>query len=490
MEDNKKQLPEEAHDFRGGKGLRKIFTNFGMLTFGKIGGDIFTFILFVVLSRKFGQEGVGQYSFAVGLTGFLAVCSDFGLYSYTVKEISKNKESYGRYFQKIFSLRMVQSAIVVLVLIGTVPFFNFSPQTKIIIFLLGCYQIIYSLIDGISAVFIAFEYMHISATIDASLKILTSFCAIMIALLGGSIIASLSVLPIIALLQFIAVRYFLKKKIGESLISFSLPVLKETFLHAFPYGISDLSAQLFGRIDVVLLGFLLSESSAGIYNVGYRVVFFLYFIPKYSSITLFPIASRLYHESKDGFRQMYNRSLNMMIILGLPLSAGLYLIAPDLIGLVFGSTFAESALVLKILSGLFLLHSLSNLIEIFLMTSDHQKARAKCQWIATMFCVVLNFLFILYFKIEGAAVAVLLSYFVLVIMFAVILKPVTGFPDVKSRLAISFTGILIFFTVFSIIKASMFVVIPGSIVLYVATLVSFKSIRENELRMAMHLVRK
>ncbi len=178
---------------------------------GKISGDFFTFILFIVLSRKFGQEGIGQYSFAVGLTGFFAVCADFGLYSYTVKEISRHRNSFEAYFQKIFSLRIFQSILVLLILLFAVPFLNFSSMTKTIIIIIGIYQIVYSFIDGISAVFIAHEFMRISAGIEASLKIVTSLSALSIAFLGGSIVASLLALPVFAFIQLFIVYISTKK---------------------------------------------------------------------------------------------------------------------------------------------------------------------------------------------------------------------------------------------------------------------------------------
>ena len=273
-------------------------------------------------------------------------------------------------------------------------------------------------------------------------------------------------------------------------LSFSLVSLKETFKHAVPFGASDFLNQLYARIDIVLIGFLLGESYAGIYNVGYRIVFFLLFIPKFASITLFPIVSKLYHESKFEFHKMYNKSLNMMLIIGLPLSAGLFLIAPGFIELVFGSNFYESSTVLRILSGLFVLSCLSYLMEVFLMASDNQKARAKVQLLATIVSVLLNFILILFFKIEGAAIAIMLSSVFLLIVFALKLKPITGFPEIKSRLTISSIGILIFLILFLFIHTSIFFIVPAAVLIYVITMLFFKSVRENELRMVLDLVRK
>ena len=54
---------------------------------------MFTFVLFVVLSRTFGQDGIGQYSFAMALTGFFGLFGDFGLYNLSVKEISRGASS-------------------------------------------------------------------------------------------------------------------------------------------------------------------------------------------------------------------------------------------------------------------------------------------------------------------------------------------------------------------------------------------------------------
>ena len=70
---------------RGGR----IFRNFSFLTAGKLVGDGSTFLLIVVLSRVFGQEGIGWYAFAMAFTGFFVVLADFGLTPFSIKELSR-----------------------------------------------------------------------------------------------------------------------------------------------------------------------------------------------------------------------------------------------------------------------------------------------------------------------------------------------------------------------------------------------------------------
>ena len=281
-----------------------------------------------------------------------------------------------------------------------------------------------------------------------------------------------------------------KKKFGNIKISLSLNSLADTFKHTVPYGMSTFLSQLYARTDIVLIGFLLGESLAGIYNVGYRIVFFLLFIPKFASITLLPIISRLFHESRFEFQKMYNKSLNMMVIIALPVSAGLCLIAPDFIELVFGSKFNESSTILRLLSFLFLITCLNNIMEIFLIASDHQTTRTKSQWIATVVSVLSNIVLIFLFGIEGAAIAVMLSSMFLVVLFAVNLKPIIGLPDIKSKISISFLGVAIFAIIFSLAHISIFIIIPGSALIYLGTIMLFKNVRENEIHMIIDLAKK
>ena len=46
-----------------GMDIRRVLQNFSYLMMGKIFSDSFLFIVIVVVSRVFGEEGIGEYSF-------------------------------------------------------------------------------------------------------------------------------------------------------------------------------------------------------------------------------------------------------------------------------------------------------------------------------------------------------------------------------------------------------------------------------------------
>lgn len=481
---------EEIYSSKDGSGFKKIFKNFSYLTLGKISGDFFNFVLFIVLSRQFGQEGIGQYSFAFGLTSFFSVLADFGLYDYSIKEISSRKNIFEQSYLGIFSLRLFLAFLLLLLLLLIIPFLNFSFESKLIIAFIGTFQIIYVLIDGLASIFIAHEQMFEAGLIAASSRIMTSISGILIAIFIGNLAFSLMSFPIISILQIIILIFIVNKKFGRLRITFSLKILRDTLKKTLPYGIADFFTMVFLRIDVVLIGFLVGEIDSGIYNVGYRVIFFLLFIPNFAAVSIFPIISRMYQSSKTEFQKMYNKSLNMMIVIGLPISAGLWLIAPQFINMFFGNNFAGSVIILKILSTLFLLKCIISIMSFFMMSSNKQNEYAKVRIIATIFSIIANFVLILFYGIEGAAVATLLASALLIIVSGIVLKNIVGIPDVKSKFFICTLGVGAFCVPISFFPSlSIFVIIPISVIIYLSTILLFRDTRENELKLFLGLLR-
>jgi O-antigen/teichoic acid export membrane protein len=121
-----RQSGETARERAAGRSResRRVFQNFGFMATGQALGDAFTFLLFIFLSRAFGEAGVGVYSFAIRFTGFFA---EFGLGSLTIKELSRHTSSFQDYYGRILSLRLALSVAVLAALILVTPFLPFPP---------------------------------------------------------------------------------------------------------------------------------------------------------------------------------------------------------------------------------------------------------------------------------------------------------------------------------------------------------------------------
>ncbi len=461
------------------------------LTIGKILGDFFLFIMFVVISRAFGQEGLGQYSFAIALTGFFMVLADFGLEYLSIKELSRHSDAVGAYYGGIFLLRLLLSLIATLLLLLLVAFLPLSNDAKIIIILVGVYQFAYKLMDGFAAIFMAREEMHTAALLTSSLRIVAALLAVVVILAGGSLIIALAMLPLVGVVQVFVGYGFVHRYHGPLQLSFSWSYLNDTLRRSLPFAITEFLRQISTRTDVVLLGFMAGAAAAGIYNGAYRIIFLLQFLPFFGAMSLFPLASKLYVQARDESIALYHKSLNASVLLGIPASFGLWLIAPQLILLIFGTEFVESIDVLRWLAWMVFLFCLKFIMQIFLMACDHQNEMMRRQWIAAVVGVILMAVLIFLHGPEGAAIAVLCAEVLLVLLYAHALVPLLGWPQIGIRLLISSVAAAGFGLPLLVVPSiSLVLFIPLAAVIYTGALLLFREIRTNEFQTIVGLLKR
>jgi O-antigen/teichoic acid export membrane protein len=471
--------------------VHRLFQNFGFLTLGKTLGDVFNFLLFVVLSRSFGHEGIGQYSFATGFTGCFTVLAAFGFYDLSIKELSRSSGSLGVSYSPVIMLRLVLSVAVFGILLLILPFIPFSYDTKLIVSLIGANQLILLLAEAPLAAFIAREDTHIAGMIDMSLKAAATLAVCIVALAKGSLVAAITVLPVATAGPGLIAYIVMARKYGRPQLALSLSRLGQTLRQALPYGLSDILMQISTRMDVVLVGFFLGTTAAGIYHVAYRFIFLLRPIPQLAAVSLFPLASRLHQHATQDLESLYHKSINLVILVALPGAAGLWLIAPDLIQLIFGEQFIESTPILRLLAWSFLCIFLSQFLGVFLMSCDRQGARAQGYWLGACISVFGNLTLIPLLGLKGAAVTVLISETLLMVFLAVQLRAILGWPRVRSKLIISSVGVAVFSLPFVFfLPLPLQVVIPASSLLYLTTLVVFKRTRRNEVRLLVNLLKQ
>jgi O-antigen/teichoic acid export membrane protein len=231
-----RQSGEAARECTVGRSAvsRRTFQNFGFMATGQALGDAFTFLLFIFLSRSFGEVGIGVYSFAIGFTGFFAVFAEFGLASLTIKELSRHISSFQEYYGRILLLRLGLSVAVLAALILVTPFLPFPLDSKLIIILIGGYQVFITLASGLASVFIAREDAHLAGLVEFSLKAMAALAAIMAILVGGSLLVTLTTLPAVALGHLLISYAVVVDKYGRPRIAASISSLMRLAREAIP----------------------------------------------------------------------------------------------------------------------------------------------------------------------------------------------------------------------------------------------------------------
>jgi O-antigen/teichoic acid export membrane protein len=297
------------------KGLLPIFKNFSYLAVGKIAGDIFTFLLFVSISRNFGQQGIGQYSFAMALTGFFGIIAEFGLYEYTVKELSRDKKLLNNDFFSILVLRFLLSMIIFLSLGASLWFTTYTTELRLIILIILFYQLAYVMLEGVGTVFLSNEDMNIVAIFELATKLLIACIGLLMIFFNSSLLLVVIVFPVITILNIVVAYWFLNYKYGSIARIFTLATSLSHARRSIPYLLFALLNQLATRSDVILIGFILSISSVGIYNASFRIVFLFMMLSHFFGLALFPQLSKISIESAARLKMLVNDSLNIIILI-------------------------------------------------------------------------------------------------------------------------------------------------------------------------------
>lgn len=414
----------------------RVLKNFGALSLGRTLGDVLTFLLFVVLSRIYGEEGTGQYSIAMALTGFFAVGVDFGLYSFAIREMNlpenRSPEGRRRLLGQVFGLRLILGVGAIIVLALLLPHLSVTGSTSTIILWIGIYQVFYLLFDIFMTPFVAEEQMTVASGFELGLRGVIALAAVGLALQGADLETVVAVFPVATLAIGVIGLGVALHRFGRPTPAELFGSIRQTMQSSKDFALYVFLRQLASRADIILLGFFLGAISAGVYNAAYRIVFMFIFLPYFAGISLLPQATRLFESEDPSFGPLLSQSVNAILILAVPLAAGLWTIAPELIALFYGSEqFHDSVWILRWLSGLVFLAFLKLILGTFLTASQRQPERVRGQWIAAIVNVVGNLILIPTIGLIGAAITTLVAEAGAVIYYWYRLRgfvPTLGFP--------------------------------------------------------------
>jgi len=461
---------------------QRIAGNFGLLTVFKLLSDAFTFGLFVVLSRKFGETGIGSYSFAVGIGSGFAVLADFGLYRLTITDLARRDGDFGQEMASIMAMRLMLTLASILLLGLTALILPIDESGRPILFIVGLHLLLYGIANGLAGVFVARQDMFLSAAVDFAAKALAALAGVGLALAGFSLPAVLWVLPVVTALQIAVSSVLVHRKYNRAQARHHRATIGGLWRKSLPYFLSTAVRYLTIRSDVVLLGFLRNAAAVGVYNVAYRVVFLMMYLPYYASLAVFPVISRLYHRRPGQERELVQTALGWMVLIGVPASVGLALVARPLITLVFGPGFQGAVPVLQMLAWLFFLSCLRNMLATIMTACDQQAARTRLEALSAIIAVAGHVLLILRYGPIGAAVAILAAEAILVVLTILSTRQMLDLRFLSSRLAISLLASAAFVVPALLWPGiPMFAVVIAGATIYVAVVLAFPTIRRHEL---------
>ena len=179
----------------------------------------------------------------------------------------------------------------------------------------------------------------------------------------------------------------------------------EFFDYSVPLMFSQAGTILYNRVDVFMVGFLLSSEAVGFYNIGF-LVSSIVTIPLVGLSQIFtPIASRLYEaDDYEGLDAIYSTVTRWAFSISLLAALFAVVYAREILAF-FGPAFVRGVPVLQLFALGQLLNAAVGPSNYLLMMTDHERLSFINHWVFGVANVILNYVFIDEFGFVGAAFA-------------------------------------------------------------------------------------
>ena len=305
----------------------------------------------IFLARSLGPTNYGLFIFGLTLFGLVSSVADFGISRFLTRDLSKNPRKAAELISKTFSLSLFLSSVISLILILALVIFDRNVARVIVGSVMIATVFPNTLAQIIAATFTALEKMRYAAFslifLNLSVTALGVIALLVLNLHVGGVAVSFLISHFLFLLLFYV--FLIKEKIKLVFI-FNSKIWIRILQSSIPYGLLTVLGLVYFRIDSVLLTYLRGETETGFYGASYRFLDAVQFIPIAVSQALFPTFTRLHESSISDLKKIYFKSLALLSILGLVVTAFVFLLAPVIINLVYGVSYQPSIIALKILS--------------------------------------------------------------------------------------------------------------------------------------------
>ena len=381
----------------------RLIKNASWLFFAEVVSRIFAYGVIVLLSRGFGPEELGQYSFIFYYVGLLGIFSDLGVEFYIMREVARDEKKLNELFPDALGFKVILAIINFLIIVVITIFLPKPLYIKILIILAGAE----AMLTWISNLFVRIMYAFEVTKYDAIARIIERFWAFFV---GGFVIYFFRSFSgfILALLVGYSLRDLLRIKWGKNFIQklkiqFNLKRWKNILKHSYPFWFIGIFTLIYYRIDMVMLSLLKGDYETGIYRAAYTLIEVSLFIPSIVILTTIPSMARLWRKNKKVLNILFKRSFQILTIIGVIGTLGYYIFANLGIFFVFGEEFESSVSVLRILAFALPFMFINSLLGGYMNATGRELAFTKITGFAALLNMILNYFLIIYYGAEGAA---------------------------------------------------------------------------------------
>ncbi len=405
---------------------RRVARNVVYNTAALFTGSVSGLILSITLARLLKPENFGVYSLVITIVNLTVAIVMSGMDNSLIRYISYyenkgNTEIIRSIFRYILKVR-----IIFTLLISTVIIIFSSEMSRIfgnenlkipiivaglIIFTRSLITLFSSFLKGVQNFKIYFINQILYEALRLSIIVILAYLYFVVGALLGLLIANIVSLVVLILILLRKYRAYIVGKVHSE----KIPGLRS---YVGFMTIANISGIVFTYIDILMIGAFIGVVGVAYYRASSTIIFALLGLITSLANVLLPVFSQFEKEDISKALEKINKYVSMVVF---PFAVTFGLFSHNIISVIYGREYFPSGDVLMLLSLLLIVGTFSYFGSV-VNAMGRADLSAYIVLIGTTINILLNYLLILKIGIIGAAIATVVSRFIILVILIFTLK--------------------------------------------------------------------
>ncbi len=476
-------------------GEGKVARNTAYLLAASVGQKLLALVYFMVVARLAGVEGTGQYVIATTFALVFSSFADLGMSNVVVREVARAPEKAASHLGAAISIKSLLIVIVAVVSQVVAWLMGYSDDVRMMI----AVATLAVLIDSVSVTFYAVLRGFQNLRPEAIGVIIGQVILVTVGTISYFVwrtpLVMVTALLCTTIWNFIWSALALGRHLNlRPRFSWNKTDLRFVWLTTLPFALAAVFSRIYSYVDSLMLSKLGTEAQVGLYGAANKLTFAFIFLPSVFAAALYPAMSEYYVKDRARLARLFVDSCRYLMVVVMPIVFGIAVLSSEIITMIFGDNFAESAESLLVLIFALIFAFLYWPTGSLLNASNRQSYNTAAMGITMAVNIALNFFMLPKYGAMGAAASALATNILLFVMALAFAHPVVNID--YSRL-LRGAGVTLFAATFMAVNIMLArpylpwpVLIPMGALVYVGVLLGMGGLSMAEAKQLLGLLRR
>jgi O-antigen/teichoic acid export membrane protein len=402
--------------------VRRTLKNTALLAAFEVANPLLSLLLIGTITRRLGADGLGAYNLLLSLFFIAHAFTSLGLNTLVIRDVARDRSAAGRVLWTASALGFAVSVVAGAAVLLSARWGGYGPDAVLSTALVALALFPSVVILFGESIFVACEQVHVIvllAAIENGGRVAAGLVLVHAGFGVTALIASFTVLRFVTLAATLVV---FRRTVGPLRWAFDAATLRDLSRAIPVFGGILVASTLYAKLDVFFLSGMTTLAAVGYYAAAYRLFTIAQVLPKSFNTSIFPVFSRLFRQSSAEYQRAGSLSIRYLLVVLIPLAAGVQGTAAQVVPLLFGAGFGPAVPALQVLIWTVVPYGIARILASALFATDRQAVDLKVNLLSLACNVTLNLVLIPRFGLMGCAWATLISMILFVGFQAIFLR--------------------------------------------------------------------